>query len=68
MLSDEEIHKVINSYFTKKQGNPVFISKEILHTIKIQFIALGLISNDGLTWDLTERGKTEMINCRAIRK
>ena len=68
VFDDTEIHKVINSYFTNKQPYKILISKETLHTIKIQFMALGLISNDGLSWELSEKGKKEMIKCRVVRK
>lgn len=68
MLDDNESHKYINLYFTNKQTNKIFISKETLHTIKIQFMALGLISHDGISWELSEKGKKEMVKCRVIRK
>ena len=68
MLDDNESHKYINLYFTNKQPNKIFISKETLHTIKIQFMALGLISHDGISWELSEKGKKEMVKCRVIRK
>ena len=71
-LGDNEIWQNINSYFSTKQSRRVktnvYISQETLHTIKIQFMALGLISDDGLSWELTKKGKQEMIKCRVIRK
>ena len=31
-------------------------------------MALGLISHDGISWELSEKGKKEMVKCRVIRK
>lgn len=68
MIDDTEARKAINLYFSNEQKNKVFISQETLHTIKIQFMALGLISNDGMSWELSEKGKKEMIRYRVIRE
>lgn len=71
-LSDIEIRKLINSYFTNKQSKKtkanVFISSDTFYTIKIQFLALDLISIDGDKWTLTNKGKQEMIRNRMVRK
>lgn len=71
--ADDDVRKAINQYFlltTPKNKNieKIFIMIDSLHTIKIQFMAFGLITNDGISWELTEYGKQEMIKNRVIRK
>lgn len=51
-----------------KQVEYTYLSTNSLHTIKIQFMALGLISNDGSRWELTDYGKQEMIKNRVVKK
>ena len=44
------------------------ISKNILQTIKIQFMANDLIDSSGYSWDLTDKGRKGLIMLKAIKK
>lgn len=75
--SDSEIEEAITRYVTEQDprlAKMVYLkdysmktSINSLHYIKIQFMALGLISKEGY-WELTDYGKKEMIKGRAVKK
>lgn len=75
--SDSEIEEAITRYVTEQDprlAKTVYLkdysmktSINSLHYIKIQFMALGLISKEGY-WELTDYGKKEMIKGRAVKK
>jgi hypothetical protein len=75
--SDSEIEEAITRYVTEqdpKLANIAYLkdysmktSINSLHYIKIQFMALGLISKEGY-WELTDYGKKEMIKGRSVKK
>ncbi len=44
------------------------ISKSILQTIKIQFMANDLIDSSGYSWDLTDKGRKGLVMLKAIKK
>lgn len=48
--------------------NDLDISKSILQTIKIQFMANDLIDSSGYSWDLTDKGRKGLIMLKAIKK
>ena len=71
--SDKQVDDAIKDFAKEKipilkQAEYTYLSTNSLHTIKIQFMALGLISNDGSRWELTDYGKQEMIKNRVIKK
>lgn len=75
--SDSEIEEAITRYVTEKnpelkkvaqiKDSSIKTSFSSLHYIKIQFMALGLISKEGY-WELTDYGKKEMIKGRSVKK
>ena len=71
--SDNQVDDAIKDFAKEKipilkQAEYTYLSTNSLHTIKIQFMALGLISNDGSRWELTDYGKQEMIKNRVVKK
>ena len=74
---DSEIEEAITRYVTEKdpelkkvaqiKDSSIKTSFSSLHYIKIQFMALGLISKEGY-WELTDYGKKEMIKGRSVKK
>lgn len=78
-MSDEKVLSKINEYVSKRLSSnlrPAQISESNFQTIKIQFVALGLVSlipgrdmlgNRELHWEITDAGKSEMFRIRTIK-
>jgi hypothetical protein len=67
---------LLNKEATEKHHNEI-VDKDILQSIKVQFLALDLIQIDtlnttggstGLFWTLTKKGKIVMLNERSVKK
>ena len=76
LLAKKYFEEVLGEKVEEISSGTISVNKEDFDTVKIQFIALKLINvaylqatngGMGLFWQLTSRGKTLMINRRAIR-
>ena len=73
---EDKVNAFLAEHFSKVNKNrsgltELVVSQQDLFTIRIQFLALNLISIentlDGAMWNLTERGTNEMILSRVVR-
>ena len=76
-LAKKYFEEVLGEKVEEISGGIISVNKEDFDTVKIQFIALKVVDvaylkttdgGMGLFWRLTPRGKTLMINRRAIRR